>query len=452
RSLRLNNNYLSSLPDGLLKLTSLHTLSLRHNIFSALPYRFGDLRCLEKLDLGENTLKTLPATMLLLTNLKYLRLEGNNMPHLALPPLLRTSDSKDDHSNWKRQWLKEKKKEVWVNQLTGEMIEADPTKLERNDGGLPPASEDLEEGTYWYNQNRSRLATKGIFEWEPVLDASTGKVHYTNNVSRMPDCMDQLGAMTSLVTLKLNQNKLRAMYLSLAATVSICQCDHMELLEVNDNYLEYLPMAFGNMRSLRTVRLNMNNLSELPPSTQQLTALQELSLNNNYFKAFPDFVMKLTNLQKLMLGNNQLTKLPYSAGQLEGQMRMILYNNPLADPPGHLLLKGMGTVLWECRQLYWAQMRGPPPEVQVHGYGIQEEKLELEPAFNNKLAAQISVAAKSLEFNFIMEGLTYFPMGLFDEKVGPDLKYLRLDSNNFGGATIPFQHKWQDLEKVHHEV
>ncbi len=63
RTLRLDNNKLSGLPEGLLTLTSLTHLSLRHNNFSNLPYRFGDLHCLKKLDLGENMLKTLPPTM-----------------------------------------------------------------------------------------------------------------------------------------------------------------------------------------------------------------------------------------------------------------------------------------------------------------------------------------------------------------------------------------------------
>ena len=66
RTLRLDNNKLSGLPEALLTLTSLTHLSLRHNNFSNLPYRFGDLHCLQKLDLGENMLKTLPPTMVLL--------------------------------------------------------------------------------------------------------------------------------------------------------------------------------------------------------------------------------------------------------------------------------------------------------------------------------------------------------------------------------------------------
>lgn len=47
----------------------------------------------------------------------------------------------------------------------------------------------------------------------------------------------------------------------------------------------------------------------------------------------------------------------------------------------------------------------------------QEEKLELLPEFERKLAKCIKTAGRTGELNFILEGLTYFPMGVFDEEV-----------------------------------
>lgn len=47
----------------------------------------------------------------------------------------------------------------------------------------------------------------------------------------------------------------------------------------------------------------------------------------------------------------------------------------------------------------------------------QEEKLELQPEFNRKLATSIKTAGKTGELNFMMEGLTYFPMAVFGEEV-----------------------------------
>lgn len=60
----------------------------------------------------------------------------------------------------------------------------------------------------------------------------------------------------------------------------------------------------------------------------------------------------------------------------------------------------------------------PHPIVRVHaGIDLQEEKLELQPEFDRKLAKRIETAGKTGELNFMMEGLNYFPMGVFQEGV-----------------------------------
>eukprot|EP00752_Nemacystus_decipiens_P011950 g10596.t1 len=418
-TLRLDNNKLSGLPEGLLTLTSLTHLSLRHNNFSNLPYRFGDLHCLKRLDLGENMLKTLPPTMVLLTSLLHLKLDGNNMPHLAIPPLLKTPNGKDLSTNWTKRWNRDKKREMWVNHVTGETSDADPTSssVARSSNASAASSlSALGEGTFQYNRRRNALAARGIYEWEAALDISTGKVYYINNVNHtnvqaMPACMNRLGDMTRLVNLKLSQNKLRSL------PSSICWCRNLEVLEANDNYLEKLPAKLGDMKALKLLRLDVNCLTELPGSMVHLKKLEELCLTSNFFATFPEFAMKIVSLRKLLLGNNQLKKLPYSIGFLTSLETLQLYNNPLADPPAELLLLGMGAMLWECRRRHWVQVRGPPPVVRVHGFGIEEEKLELQPEFERKLAKRIKIAGQTGELNFMMEGLNYFPMGVFQEEV-----------------------------------
>ncbi|CAM9250870.1 unnamed protein product [Scytosiphon promiscuus] len=453
-TLRLDNNKLSGLPEGLLTLTSLTRLSLRHNNFSNLPYRFGDLHRLQRLDLGENMLKTLPPTMGLLTSLKHLKLDGNNMPHLAMPPPLKTSSGKDQSACWVKRWHRDKKREMWMNDGTGEISDADPTSasVDRSTNAASASTlSGLNVGTFEYNRRRNDLAIRGIYEWEAALNVSTGKVYYMNNVNyskvqTMPACMNRLGEMGQLVSLKLSQNKLRSL------PSSICLCRNLEVLEANDNYLEKLPAKLGEMKRLKNLRLDVNCLSELPPSMVQLERLEELCLTSNFFATFPEFAMKMSGLKKLLLGNNQLKKLPYSIGFLTSLQTLQLYNNPLADPPAELLLLGMGAMLWECRRRHWVQVRGPPPAVKVHGFGIEEEKLELQPEFNRKLAKCIQTAGKTGELNFMMEGLTHFPMGVFQEEIGRKLKGLRLDSNDFSDVTIAFRHTWQDLDKVTHSV
>lgn len=129
----------------------------------------------------------------------------------------------------------------------------------------------------------------------------------------------------------------------------------------------------------------------------------------------------------------------------------------------------MDALLWECRRRHWARVRGLPPVVRVHGFGIevgddgwmieivvgylslmdqeenamirgerettdhprrgrepQEERLELEPKFNRRLAGCIEAAGRTGELNFMMEGLTYFPTGVFQEEVDGEQRMLPL--------------------------
>lgn len=70
---------------------------------------------------------------------------------------------------------------------------------------------------------------------------------------------------------------------------------------------------------------------------------------------------------------------------------------------------------------YKSQSEQGTPHIRVANEELrntfQEEKLELQPEFNRKLAKCIQTAGKTGELNFMMEGLTYFPMGVFQEEV-----------------------------------
>lgn len=53
-----------------------------------------------------------PVQQGLLTSLQHLKLDGNSMPHLALPPPFKTPDGKDHSLHWTKRWHRERKKEV----------------------------------------------------------------------------------------------------------------------------------------------------------------------------------------------------------------------------------------------------------------------------------------------------------------------------------------------------
>ncbi|KAG5190284.1 hypothetical protein JKP88DRAFT_299393 [Tribonema minus] len=421
QTLRLEQNRLSSLPDSLLRLPCLRRLNLRENSFAALPYAFGELkrltsldvsRCLEWLDVSSNMLSALPPTLPLMLALAHLDLDNNSMPHLAIPPALRTTEAGTDA--------------------------AAAAARRGHDANCEPAEHciaGLQEGSSAYNKHRTELADRGIFEWSSVPDPETGRVTYLNNVNgdrsdALPACMDRLGSLASLTCLKANRNRLRSL------PASVCHCAQLTRLEASRNFLEALPAEMGLLQKLETLLLDKNCLSQLPGSFAKCQRLKELSVASNYFVELPEFCMHLRSLEQLRIGSNQLQRLPYALGLVTTLRELHLHDNPLVDPPASLLLQGTDALLFECRKRYYAQQKGLPPAVGVHQYGIQGEKLALVPEFNAKLQAALDRAAKCGEFHFTMEGLKALPAGLFKPAVAAALTSLRLDTNAIGPGPL----------------
>lgn len=83
RSLDLNKNHLSELPDWIWELTSLETLSVVNSRLSSLSEEIGNLRELRGLYVSDNNLKTVPCAIADLEHLKLCSFKGN--PIVSLP-------------------------------------------------------------------------------------------------------------------------------------------------------------------------------------------------------------------------------------------------------------------------------------------------------------------------------------------------------------------------------
>jgi hypothetical protein len=79
KTLWLESNELSTVPDELCSITSLATLGLHENHLTRLPALIGQLQCLSWLSLRQNRLTELPESIAECTNLKTLYLKDNNL-------------------------------------------------------------------------------------------------------------------------------------------------------------------------------------------------------------------------------------------------------------------------------------------------------------------------------------------------------------------------------------
>ncbi|MEQ1862340.1 MAG: COR domain-containing protein, partial [Chthoniobacteraceae bacterium] len=98
--------------------------------------------------------------------------------------------------------------------------------------------------------------------------------------------------------------------------------------------LTALPPEIGQLTALTALYLNDNQLTALPAEIGQLTSLTELDLDNNQLTALHAEIGQLTALTHLFLHNNQLTALPAEIGQLTALRELYLHGNPgLGLPP-----------------------------------------------------------------------------------------------------------------------
>jgi len=77
QELYLTSNRLSSLGSILKSATHLNILDIFGNVFKEVPHDVLYLKDITRLDLGNNDITELPPKLGLLTNIKFLRFEGN---------------------------------------------------------------------------------------------------------------------------------------------------------------------------------------------------------------------------------------------------------------------------------------------------------------------------------------------------------------------------------------
>jgi hypothetical protein len=80
----------------------------------------------------------------------------------------------------------------------------------------------------------------------------------------------------------------------------------LEVLDLSNNSLSFLPGSLGMMHALKKLTLNNNQLTGLFQNIGDLRQLQSLDVSDNMLTALPDSIVFLSALQFLDLNNNRL--------------------------------------------------------------------------------------------------------------------------------------------------
>ncbi|XP_064204205.1 leucine-rich repeat-containing protein 69 isoform X1 [Anguilla rostrata] len=149
------------------------------------------------------------------------------------------------------------------------------------------------------------LGNNLLEEIPPVLKylPSLRKLYvFGNQIENLPE--DIFGALSKLVLLNLNHNKIRVL------PPEIKGLTHLEILSLTHNQLEVIPAEIALLNKLTELNLTNNNLVTLPPQLCFLPQLSKLYIARNCLKELPEGIFRLSKLKVLDVAGNCLTMFP----------------------------------------------------------------------------------------------------------------------------------------------
>jgi Leucine-rich repeat (LRR) protein len=111
----------------------------------------------------------------------------------------------------------------------------------------------------------------------------------------------------------------------------------IKLLDVSSNKIPSMPEDLGNLSSLTALMLQDNVLESLPSSIKVLVNLKSLILARNKLKELHSSIGKLACLEELDITDNLVTKLPMEMRSLTTLKTLKEKGNPLASPPREVI-------------------------------------------------------------------------------------------------------------------
>ena len=227
RTLSINHNTFTSLPESLCQLRHLTRLICSDNKLTALPENIGQLESLRELDAHNNSLSDLPVSIWNCAKLETLNLTSNLLGNWDDPPVIRRESEVEEDARYSRK---------------GSVVSLTPVPV------LPPLAHSLKR--LYLGENHlidEVLHVLMIFKELRILNLSF------NEFQDMPASF--FTNLNLLEELYLSGNKLASL-----PTEDLPRLQYLKRLYLNGNKLQTLPQELGKVKNLMVLDVGSNLL------------------------------------------------------------------------------------------------------------------------------------------------------------------------------------------------
>ncbi|KAJ0404854.1 hypothetical protein P43SY_007936 [Pythium insidiosum] len=291
-SFKMRHNSLHTLPSGFFELSALTALDLSNNqLAGALPDAFGKLVALRDLGLERNKISSLPEAICQLPYLEVLRVDEN-----ALESLPNNFASETQHVDAKLEEI-----DMRIKSLEAQLDDFAISQA-KSHNSIPSISDEIGALT---TLTSLKLCQNKLVELPEALFELTALTYLDLSHNQLQGSLsERLGNLVNLKELSLGTNRIQQLPESLG------QLSNLEVLRLEENKMEKLPQSIGNLRRLNTLVAHTNSLATLPSAFSSLRCLQMLDLKKNFLEALADQLATLQSLKFLDLRQNKLTGFP----------------------------------------------------------------------------------------------------------------------------------------------
>nr|XP_054764681.1 leucine-rich repeat-containing protein 40-like [Lytechinus pictus] len=323
KELHAGNNNISELSVELLQsLSSLNVLDLRDNKITTIPEDMIKVTTLTRLNIANNNVSSLPYKLGNLTSLRAMVLDGNPLRSI--------------------------RRDI-VNRGTMELMKYLRSRIEETPEDTPDSSsasdpssvigrtEAVAGKTLDYSNKKS--GTIPVSLWEPAKESGVTAVNFSKNMlTQVPENLILL--YKTVVDVNLSVNKIPALPVEMQMMVNITR------LDLGSNGLSTIPPEFETMTGMRELVISYNRFTKIPDVVFTWSNLENLLANGNQIGEIDLTGLKrLTKISSLDLQNNDIGEVPPELGTVTSLRSLLLAGNRFRNPRPAILNKGTVALL-----------------------------------------------------------------------------------------------------------